>query len=208
MTLLTGSHRGVLAAVLAAVLLAACAELPVSRTYISDSTHGVSLVAPADWEVLESSQILAAGVPGPPYLVGFGRDVANPTEPMIGPSPGGVMTVTLHPGLDAARAAAVNAFLTDLAAAAAAGSARILDESETVVVGEFERRRWILEITAPDGTVARVLQEVATSTRPVARSSDGAELHANKALILGCHVECFAENRNLIFDVYKSWEVL
>jgi hypothetical protein len=58
------------------------------------------------------------------------------------------------------------------------------------------------------GTVVRVLQEVATSTRPSARADDGSALYANKALIIGCSVECFVERNSVILDIYRSWEVI
>lgn len=209
-----------LAPLLAALLLSACASLPLSRSYLGDTNYGTSVIAPGDWRGFDAAAVLG-DVPAsaPSYIEAFGPEGVDPTRPMLGLVPGGMLVVNVHPGLETARRAARNALLTDLDAAVASGAAVILEESEPVVEGAYERRRVLLEVRAdaisgtpqdnelPPGTMMRVLQETMTGTRAVGKSADGAELFPVKTLLLGCSQECFAQNASVIRDISASWRV-
>lgn len=194
---------------LALVLLASCARLPVSRTYLGTERFGSTTIAPAGWTVLDANEVrVNAEGTGPLFLQGFGPAGVDPRAPMNGSLPGGVMTVTLHPGLDAARTAAANSFIADLGAAVRTGKAQILEQSDAVVIdGAWEQRRWIVEAILAPGTVTRVVQTVRTSVEPVGTDRDGAALHAVKALVVGCDPDCFAENRDIFAQMERDWRV-
>jgi hypothetical protein len=197
-------------AFLGAVLLAlaGCAALPVSRTYLGGTGHGVYAEAPTGWQVLSSEEMLGRDQGGPPFLQGFAAGpVADPSAPMDADSPGGVIVVSLHPSLPDASAAARNAFIVDLDAAVAAGSARVLDESEPVTAEGFEWRQWTLEVSTASGTVMQVIQRVASSVEPVAADASGKPLHANKTIVIGCRPDCFTTQRPVIDQVLASLEI-
>jgi len=200
---------GALAAPLALVLLAgACSALPLSRTYLGSEDFGTTALAPAGWQVLPAEAVRdSAPGPGPAFLQGFGAAVADPTQPMMGDRPGGVLVVDLFPGLPAARLGGENAFLADLAGARASGAVTVIDTGAVSVEGVWEHRRWLLELRAPSGTVVRVLQHVKVGTRAIGAAADGAELYPVKSLIIGCSASCFSEEFPAILDVVDSWEV-
>ena len=189
------------------LLLSACTSLPVSQTYLGSDQLGSTTTAPAGWQVFDSADV-RGDIEGaaPLFLQGFGVPGVNPTAPMSGNQPGGVLTVTLHPGIERARAAAPNAFIIDLARAVKEGTAQILNES-TSVEGSWERRRWLVEVQLTPGTVTRVVQTVMISLQPVGADKDGTKLHAVKALVIGCVPDCFDANQATINAVESQWRV-
>lgn len=196
------------AGAMVAATLVSCASIPLSRTYLGDRAFGTTLVAPAGWETFDAASVLA-GAPGasPGFIQGFGPAVADPTRPMVGAAPGGLLVVNLYPGLAAARSAARNAFITDLAAAEAAGDVTVLEETAPVTEGVWERRSLLLEVRFDAGTVTRVRQETMVGTSSLGRAADGTELFPLKTLIIGCDPSCFAENVSVVDDVVDSWRV-
>lgn len=216
--ILSRRHRCAIAVLLGAALLASCASIPLSRSYLGNTTYGTSVIAPGDWKGFDAAAVLADS-PGASqsYIEAFGPEGVDPTQPMFGNVPGGLLVVNLYPGLDAGRAAARNALVIDLDAAIAAGAVTIVDESGPVVEGLWERRSLLLEVrldgagnrAAPPlpGTVMRVLQETMLATRATGKDADGVELFPLKTLILGCSTECFAANEKVLLDVKDSWRV-
>ena len=193
---------------LALVLFASCASLPVSRTYLGTGRFGSTTLAPAGWTVLDADEVRGStDDTGPLFLQGFGPAGVDPRAPMNGSLPGGVMTVTLHPGLDAARTAAANSFITDLDTAVRNGVAQILEQSDVVVDDAWEQHRWIVEVVLAPGTVTRVVQTVRISVEPVGADRDGAALHAVKALVAGCDPDCFTGNREVFAQLERDWRV-
>lgn len=201
-----------------AALLASCASIPLSRSYLGNTTYGTSVIAPGDWKGFDAAAVLADS-PGvsQAYIEAFGPEGVDPTQPMFGDVPGGLLVVNLYPGLDAGRAAARNALVTDLDAAIAAGAVTIVDESGPIVEGLWERRSLLLEVrldhsgnqaVAPaPGTVMRVMQETMLATQATGKDAAGVELFPLKTLILGCSTECFAANEKVLLDVKDSWRV-
>lgn len=193
---------------LAVVAVSGCASLPVSKTYLGSSGHGVSAEAPAGWKVLSTKEMLGRSEGAPPFLQGFAAGpVEDPSAPMNADAPGGVIVVSFHPSLPEAVTAARNAFIVDLDAAVTAGSARVLDESEPFVAAGFEWRQWTLEVSTSPGTVMQVIQRVASSVEPVAADASGRPLHTNKAIVVGCRPGCFSSQRPVIDGVLASLEV-
>lgn len=190
------------------VVLTACTTLPVGHTYLGSPKFDSTVVAPAGWEAFDAQDVRgnAAGT-GPLFLQGFGEPGVDPTMPMSGNRPGGVLTVSLHPGLDAARAAAINAFVTDLDAAIISKTVTVIDEVGPQRRGDYEYRQWILELSMAPGTITRVAQTVMTGTSPVGQDGNGTELYVVKAFIVGCAPECFAANRGAFVEMENSWEV-
>ncbi len=189
------------------LLLSACTSLPVSQIYLGSDELGSTTSAPAGWQVFDSAAVRGDVEGAPPlFLQGFGMPGVDPTAPMSGNQPGGVMTVTLHPGIKGARAAAPNAFIVDLARAVEEGTAQILNES-TSVEGAWERQQWLVEVQLTPGTVTRVVQTVMISLQPVGADKDGTELHAVKALVIGCDPDCFDDNQAAINAVESQWRV-
>lgn len=205
-------------ALLTAVLLASCTSIPLSRSYLGDTTYGTSVITPGDWKGYDAAAVLADS-PGATqaYIEAFGPAGVDPTQPMFGSVPGGMLIVNVYPGLEKGRAAARNALVTDLDAAIAAGTVTILEESTPVNDGPWERRSLLLEVrldgtgnraVAPaPGTVMRVMQETMLATRATGKDADGVELFPLKTLILGCSTECFSVNEQVLRDVKNSWRV-
>lgn len=195
-------------AVLLATPLAACTSIPLSRAYLGSTTYGTSVIAPGDWVAYDAAAVLGPNPPvKPAFIEGFGPGVADPTRPMVGAAPGGVLVVNLYAGLDAARAAARNAFVSDLDAAIASGAAVVLQETAPVVDGPWERRSLLLEVRLDPGTVTRVRQETMLGTSPVSKSATGEDLFPVKTLVVGCDPACFAANVEVIDGVVTSWRV-
>jgi len=205
------------AVLLGAVLLASCASIPLSRSYLGNTTYGTSVIAPGEWKSFDAVAVLAGSPDATQsYIEAFGPEGVDPTKPMFGGVPGGVLIVNLYPGLDAGRIAARNALIIDLDAAVSAGAVTILAESGPVVDGLWERRSLLLEVRLengnravppPPGTVMRVLQETMLATRSTGKDAAGIELFPLKTLILGCSTECFAANEKVLRDVLDSWRV-
>lgn len=190
------------------VVTAGCASIPLSRSYLGDREFGTTLVAPASWRSYDADAVLASSAgTRPSFIQGFGPAVTDPTRPMIGSAPGGLLVVNLHPGSDAARVAARNALVVDLDAAVASGAADVLEESPPRTEGMWERRSLLLEVRFDAGTVVRVRQETMVGTSPLGRAADGADLYPLKTLIVGCDPSCFAANAAVIEDVVASWRV-
>lgn len=212
------TRRHLAAVLLLVVGLASCTSIPLSRSYLGNSTYGTSVIAPGDWKGFDAAAVLA-GSPGaaPGYIEAFGPEGVDPTRPMFGDVPGGILIVNLYPGLDAARTAARNALITDLDAAIAAGHVTVLAESGPTVEGVWERRSLLLEVrpdagasrdsAAPSGTVMRVMQETMLATRPTGKDVAGADLFPLKTLVLGCSTTCFAAHEAVLQDVKDSWRV-
>ena len=193
---------------LIATSLAACSSLPVSRTYLGSTTHGIAADAPAGWRVLSAEEMLGRTEGAPPFLQGFSAgNPTDPSSPMDADVPGGVFVVSFHPSLEEAAKAARNAFILDLDAAVKAGSARVLDEADPIVRDGYEWRQWTLEVSTGSGTVMRVIQRVATSVEPVAADANRLPLHANKAVVVGCRPGCFDTQRGTIDEVLASVEI-
>lgn len=199
---------GGIAIALVLTLLSACASLPVSQTYLGTEQFGSTALAPGEWEVFDAAAVRrnAEGV-GPLFLQGFGAEGVDPTAPMSGSQPGGILSINLHRGIDAARTAAANSFIVDLNAATASGAARILGQRGPTVDGTWEQWRWIVEVSLTQGTVTRVVQTVQLSVNPVGADRDGTELHAVKALVVGCAPGCFEANTATFSEIEDSWRV-
>ncbi|MBU6200647.1 MAG: hypothetical protein KJS90_01450 [Acidobacteria bacterium] len=203
---------------LVASLLAACSSLPLSRSYLGNTTYGTSVIAPGDWKSFDADAVLAdAPDAEQAFIEAFGPEGVDPTRPMFGDVPGGLLVVNLYPGIDAGRLAARNALFTDLDAAIASGAVSVLAESSGIVDGLWERRTLTLEVRLDEtgsrdtaqvpGTVVRVLQETMLGTRSSGKDAAGVELFPLKTLILGCTAECFAANESVLRDVKDSWRV-
>jgi len=143
------------AVLLGAVLLASCASIPLSRSYLGNTTYGTSVIAPGEWKSFDAVAVLAGSPDATQsYIEAFGPEGVDPTKPMFGGVPGGVLIVNLYPGLDAGRIAARNALIIDLDAAVSAGAVTILAESGPVVDGLWERRSLLLEVRLENGNRA------------------------------------------------------
>ena len=200
------------------MLLASCASIPLSKGYIGNTTYGTSIITPGDWKSFDASAVLPnASDDAQAYIEAFGMQGIDPTQPMFGSVPGGMLIVNLYPGFTTGRTAARNALVTDLDAAIAAGTVTILEESGPVLEGLWERRSLLLEVRLDDatnqalasspGTVVRVLQETMLATRATGKDAAGIDLFPLKTLILGCSLECFAVNESVLLDVKNSWRV-
>lgn len=194
-------------AALSVLVLSACSSLPVSRTYVGSTAHGVSLTTPAGWMVFSSEEMLGRPTGGPPYLQGFGESSSDPADPVNSDAPGGVVLVTFHGSFDEAVSAAKNAYLLDLEKAVADGAATILEEKPAWRSAGFEHREWLLEVRPAPDTVVRVIQRVSSSIEAAASDQSGRPLHANKSLIIGCRPECFETRNGELLDITTTWKV-
>jgi hypothetical protein len=193
--------------VLLSGLLAACSSLPVSRTYVGSSAHGVSLSTPSGWRVFSAEEMLGRPEGGPPYLAGFGEASSDPADPIDSEGPGGVLLVTLHGSATEAVNAARNAYLLDLDKAVADGVAVILSERPAREEGGFEHREWLLEVRPKPDTVVRVIQRVSSSREPAGYDATGRPVYANKSLIIGCRTTCFETRQETIQQIISTWKV-
>lgn len=200
------------------MLLTSCVAIPMSKGYMGNTTYGTSIITPGDWKSFDASAVLPDASEGAQaYIEAFGVEGIDPTQPMFGGIPGGMLIVNLYPGLTAGRTAARNALVSDLDAAIAAGTVSILEESAPVLEGLWERRSLLLEVrledannqalASPSGTVMKVLQETMLATRATGKDAAGMDLFPLKTLILGCSLECFAANAATLLDVKNSWRV-
>jgi len=210
-----------LLASLSVVLASGCASLPLSRSYLGSTAFGTSAIAPADWVRFDAAAVLADAPEAPPpsFIEGFGLPGVDPTRPMLGALPGGVLVVNLYPGVEATRAAARNALLTDLDASLASGAAALVEESPPAADGPWERRSLLMDlqvdVPADDSraagsvrrTVARVLQVTMVGTTPTGKDAAGADVYPLKTLIVGCELSCFAANESVLRAVVDSWRV-
>lgn len=211
----------VLLAGVLALLAAGCASLPLSRIHLGSTAFGTSAIAPGDWTSFDTAEVLADAPDAPPpsFLEGFGVPGVDPTRPMLGGLPGGVLVVNLYPGLEATRLAARNALLTDLDGSLVSGAATLVEEAPLVVEGPWERRSLLLDlqVDAPavdsraDGsvlrTVVRVLQVTMVGTTPTGKDASGSDVYPLKTLIVGCERSCFAANEAVFTAVVDSWRV-
>lgn len=208
----TRSLRRALAGVLAAgtlLTVAACGEMPVGKTYLSEGKYGTWLAAPAGWQTFTAAQLGAPEAQANQgYLAGFGAPGVTPDAVMSSSQPGGVMRVSFAPGtyLDAQKAAG-NVFLQDLDAAVKAGKVTILEGPEVIADNAGSRTiRWKLRLTL--GNAAEPSTVVLLSTVGKGATGDVAEpVRVIKSVAVGCLDSCVAANQKTIDDITESWRV-